>query len=257
MQQPRGFASYDEILTWLAAECGISVNYWVVYDLVRRRWKAKLKATRPSHAKQDPEAVEHFPQRLAWALRKAVRVAPDLHLRYWVEDESRFGLKPIFRRRIADCGVPPVTVHHWQFEWVWLYGFVEPLSGESFFWECSHLDHVCFGQVLSTFATLYPEDMHIVQLDQRTVHRTPKLQIPPNVAFYFQPPYSPELNPIEQLWAVLKGRLANRLWWGLEDLQQALSHQLQQLTKASLRSLMQRTELWEALAWAEMPLQAT
>ena len=141
------------------------MNYWVVYALVRRRWKAKLKATRPSHAKQDPEAVEQFPERLAWALRKSVRVAPDLHLRYWVEDESRFGLKPIFRRRITACGVSPVTVHHWQFEWVWLYGFVEPLSGESFFWECSHLDHVCFGQVLSTFATLYPEDMHIVQLD--------------------------------------------------------------------------------------------
>lgn len=109
---------------------------------------------------------------------------------------------------------------------------------------------------MSAFAAIYPEDMHIVQLDQSMVHRTANLQIPPNEAFYFQLPYSPDLNPIEQLWAVLKGRLSNCLWLNLKDLQQALSYQLGQLTKASLRSLMQRTELVEALAWAGMPFKA-
>ncbi|NER84658.1 MAG: IS630 family transposase, partial [Leptolyngbya sp. SIO1D8] len=169
LEQPRGFASYGDIVTWLASECGICVNYWVVYDLVRRRWKAQLKSSRPSHVQQDVEAVEQFPERTAWALRKAVWVAPDLHLRYWVEDESRFGLKPIFRRRMTARGVPPVALHHWQFEWRWLYGFVEPLSGESFFWECSHLDHPCFGFVLEAFAKQYPDDRHMIQLDRSAV----------------------------------------------------------------------------------------
>ncbi|NER78899.1 MAG: hypothetical protein F6K42_24305, partial [Leptolyngbya sp. SIO1D8] len=50
-----------------------------------------------------------------------------------------------------------------------------------------------------------------------------------------------------------KGRLANRDWLDLEELQQALSDQLRQLTKPALRSLMQRHELVEALAWAGMP----
>lgn len=138
------------------------------------------------------------------------------------------------------------------FEWLWLYGFVEPLTGESFFWECSHLDHQCFGYVLETFAQQYPNDMHIIQLDRSAVHRAQKLQVPPNIAFYFQPPDSPELNPIEQLWALLKGRLANRHWC-LEELQDALSQQLQQLTPVALRSLMQWHERVEALAWAGMP----
>lgn len=48
MNQPRGFAGYGEIVTWLASEYGICVNYWVVYDLVRCRWKAKLKAAHPA-----------------------------------------------------------------------------------------------------------------------------------------------------------------------------------------------------------------
>ena len=65
-------------------------------------------------------------------LRKAIRVAPDLRCRYWVENESRFGLKPTFRRRITARGMSPVALHHWQSEWVWLYNWVEPLVGSSF-----------------------------------------------------------------------------------------------------------------------------
>ncbi|NER83006.1 MAG: helix-turn-helix domain-containing protein [Leptolyngbya sp. SIO1D8] len=28
LEQPRGFATYGQIVTWLASECGICVNYW-------------------------------------------------------------------------------------------------------------------------------------------------------------------------------------------------------------------------------------
>ena len=135
---------------------------------------------------------------------------------------------------------------------------MEPLTGESFFWEYSRLDHPCFGDVLAAFAREYdhPDDMHIIQLDQSAVHRAADLKIPENVAFYFQPPYSPELNPIEQLWALLKGRLSNRLWFDLNELQQALSHQLRQLTRDSLRSLTLRQTLIEAFSWAGMLGQA-
>ena len=92
------------------------MNYWVVYDLVRKRWGAKLKQPRPSHSQQDSEAADEFPHRVMSQLRKAVRVAPDLQLRYWVEDESRFGLKPIHRRRITARGVAPTVTEYWRFE---------------------------------------------------------------------------------------------------------------------------------------------
>lgn len=250
LQQPRGFASYGEIVDWLASECGIQVKYWVVYDLVRKRWGAKLKRPRPCHSKQDSEAVDEFPHRLMSQLRKAVRVAPDLTLRYWVEDESRFGLKPILRRRITARGIAPIALEYWRFEWLWLYGFVEPLTGESFFWEFSRLDRVCFEYVLDRFVEMYPDDMHVIQMDRSAVHTTPKLVIPENVAFCFQPAYSPELNPIEQLWSQLKGKLANRQWFDFDELKRALSHQLRCLTKTGLRSLMQRNSLVNAFDYA-------
>jgi len=252
LQQPRGFASYGDIVDWLASECGIQVQYWVVYDLVRRRWGAKPKRPRPCHSKQNSEMVDEFPHRLMSQLRKAVRVAPDLQLRYWVEDESRFGLKPILRRRITARGVAPIALEYWRFEWVWLYGFVEPLTGESFFGEFSRLDRVCFEYVLDRFTEAYPEDMHVIQMDRSAVHTTPKLVVPENVAFCFQPAYSPELNPIEQLWSQLKGKLANRQWFDFDELRRELSHQIRTMTHAGLRSLMQRNSLLNAFDHAEL-----
>ena len=82
------------------------------------------------------------------------------------------------------------------------------------------------------------------------VHTTPKLVVPSNVTFYLQPAYSPELNPIEQLWSQLKGKLANRQWFDFEELRRELSHQIRQLTTAGLRSLMQRNRLINAFDYA-------
>ena len=252
LNQPRGFASYGEIVTWLASQCAVRVELLSGLPLGPVALESEIENAHPSHAQQDSEAVAAFPERLSWKLRLAVHIAPDLHIRYWVEDESRFGLKPIYRRRIITKGVAPIALQKWYFERVWLYGFVEPLTGESFFWEYSCLDHQCFGEVLAAFVREYahPDDMHIIQLDQSAVHLAAGLTIPPTVAFYFQPPYSPELNPIEQLWALLKGRLSNRLWFDLDELQQALSHQLRQLTRSALRSLTLRHTLLETFFYA-------
>lgn len=55
--------------------------------------------------------------------------------RFWLQDESRFGLKTVTRRRVTSRGVRPVSKVQWQFEAYWLYGLAEPLTGETFFLE--------------------------------------------------------------------------------------------------------------------------
>ena len=37
------------------------------------------------------------------------------------------------------------------------------------------------------------------------------------------PPYSPELNPIERLWDIVKDRICNRVWADLEELTTAIN----------------------------------
>ena len=46
-------------------------------------------------------------------------------LRYWVQDESHFGLKTIMGRLITACGVKPIGKWQWIFKAFLLYGNVE------------------------------------------------------------------------------------------------------------------------------------
>ncbi len=89
----------------------------------------------------------------------------------------------------------------------WLYGLVEPLTGESFFWEFTHLNSVCFEIFLELFSETDPNELHIIQLDNGGLHKALSLNIPENIILLFQPPYSPQVNPIERLWEALKENL--------------------------------------------------
>ena len=74
------------------------------------------------------------------------------NIRYFVQDESRFGLKTIEGNRTTLKGVKPSGEWQWQFKAFWLYGAVEPLTGESFFWVFSDVETECYQKVLSEFA---------------------------------------------------------------------------------------------------------
>jgi transposase len=52
LRDPRGFAGYMQIRTWLAEEHHVSLSYSGVYALVRGKLRAKPKRPRPSHAKK-------------------------------------------------------------------------------------------------------------------------------------------------------------------------------------------------------------
>jgi len=62
LSQPEGFGSYTQVQQWLAETLNVEAEYATVHHLVRYRLGAKLKAARPVHAKQDPEARVAFQQ---------------------------------------------------------------------------------------------------------------------------------------------------------------------------------------------------
>jgi hypothetical protein len=53
----------------------------------------------------------------------------------FAQDESRVGLLPIVRRRMTAYGVQPIATVTHTFKPCYLYGAVEPLTGDSFFLE--------------------------------------------------------------------------------------------------------------------------
>ena len=87
----------------------------------------------------------------------------------------------------------------WDFIYLWLYGAVESLTGEGFFYEFTHLDTVCFEKFLELFASKYHEDLDIIPVDNGGFHNSLNLSRLENVILLFQPAYSAEVNPIERL----------------------------------------------------------
>lgn len=153
-------------------------------------------------------------------------------------------------RRITIAGVKPLGLEQRKYDYLWLYGLVEPASGESFFLEFSHLDGICFEKYLSVFSETFPDDLHIIQLDNGGLHRRLDLEIPQNIILLFQPPYCPELNPIERLWQHLKSQLRWRNFKDLEELRQKLREILNSLTTEVIASVTGWQFILEALSVA-------
>lgn len=63
---------------------------------------------------------------------------------------------------------------------------------------------------LAEIATHVPPDRHaVVILDQAGWHGAKALQVPDSMTLLPLPPYSPELNPVENLWQFLKHNFLN------------------------------------------------
>ena len=103
----------------------------------------------------------------------------------------------------------PRQILQWDYSCYYIYGLVDPVAGRSFFYEFSHFNCNCFGAFLEQFAIKHNQEIHIIQLDNAPVHTADKLIIPDNVILLFQPPYCPELNPIERVWQYIKQKLKN------------------------------------------------
>ena len=80
-----------------------------------------------------------------------------------MQDESRFGLHTIERKKITIKGVQPSGIHQYKYDYLWLYGLVEPITGTNFFEEWSHLNSDCFQSYLDSFSTKYSKDLHFIR----------------------------------------------------------------------------------------------
>jgi transposase len=158
-------------------------------------------------------------------------------VRIFCQDESRFGLLPIQRRRITMTGVKPLGAVQYGFENFYVYGAVEPTTGESFFLELPYLNSVNFQIFLNEFSHSYQETLNIILMDNGSCHTANSLVIPDNVVCLFLPPYSPELNPIERLWQDVKEQLAWVVAAALEELEDRVEMIITQYSKAAIRSL--------------------
>jgi transposase len=172
-------------------------------------------------------------------------------LKVFAQDETRLGLLPIVRRRITACGVQPIATVTHTFDSFYLYGAVEPTTGESFFLELPYLNTQMFQVWVDGFAAAFPDSFNIVVLDNGAFHKAKALRWPANAVPVFLPPYSPELNPIERLWRDLKDKLAELLTTTLDELSDTVCFLIQTYSHGTLKSLTSFTYFVQAVETAQ------
>jgi transposase len=188
--------------------------------------------------------VTIFPEQFTARLHTRLTEIPALSsrppvcpVRVFCEDERRFGLLPVQRRCLPLSGIKPVGTVQYCFENFYVYGAVEPTTGESFFLELPQLNTTNFQIFLNEFAHGYQNTLNIVLIDNGSCHTAKSLLLPDNVVCLLLPPYSPELYPIERLWREMKDQLAWLLAGQIEELAHHVERIIRPYSKRVIQSL--------------------
>jgi transposase len=224
------FRRVDDARGWLKSRFGLDKPQSTV-----RRWLGKLgaglKVVRPRHPKSDPGARSAFRSQLARRILAAVKAKVTDHrnrpLRLWVADEARFGLKPSHRRAWVTRGVRAHKSSLCRYEWQYVWAALQVGGGGSEFFYSNKADQAVSAVFLRQISQRDPRAVHVVIWDGAGFHPdNDGPGVPDNVVLVRQPPYSPELNPVEKLWDMLRDGLCNRTWRGLDDLMNAATRWL-------------------------------
>ena len=120
------------------------------------------------------------------------------------QDEAGFGRINKPKRCWCRKGIRPTVPCHHIREYRYAYGAVEPVTGESFFLVLPNCDTICMNVYLDELSKAYSCDTILLVCDGASWHRSKGLKVPDNIRMLSIPPYTPEMNPIEQIWKQLR-----------------------------------------------------
>lgn len=168
-------------------------------------------------------------------------------MRILFQDEAGFGRinKPKYCRCTKEVR-PPVPCHHIR-EYRYVYGAVEPLTGENFFLVLPYCNTENMNVFMEELSKEYKEDLLLLACDGASWHKSIKLKIPENIRITHIPPYTPEMNPIEQIWKQLRSMgFKNEVFRTLEHVVDRLCSTINALTKEKIKRITHRD--WIGLA---------
>lgn len=154
-------------------------------------------------------------------------------IKLFFQDEGRFGRMGHLVGCWAPGGMRPHLEHQIVRQYTHVFSAVCPEDGESFSLILPYADTEAMTIFLDAFSKTYSNYRTIVVMDQAAWHKSKKLGWYGNVQIVFQPPYSPELNPVEHLWEHIREKYFwNRSWNSIDELQDALVSALQEISEA-------------------------
>jgi transposase len=175
----------------------IECSYSTVVRLLHEKGYV-LKVPQPWPDRQD----EHLREKFRADLRA---LAQDESVELWYGDETGIDGEPKPRRGWAIKGSKPRVVHNGDHVRLNILGAVCPRTGEFFAIEASHCDTDVFQAFLDEAArSLTPaRKRNILILDNAAWHKRKSINWHFLEPLYL-PPYSPDFNPIERIWLIMK-----------------------------------------------------
>jgi len=154
------------------------------------------------------------------------------------EDEAGFGRINKPKRCWCKKGVRPITPCHHIREYRYAFGAVSPEDGKSFFLVMPNCDTICMNIFLDELSKKFPEDLIMLAADNAGWHHSKTLEIPDNIVIFPLLPYTPEMNPIEQVWKEIRKRgFKNKIFQTLEKVVDRLCDTINSLTATMIKSI--------------------
>ena len=162
------------------------------------------------------------------------------------QDEAGFGR--INRPKTCWCpkGIrPSVPCHHIR-EYRYAYGVVDPISGDSHFLVMPSSNTVCMNTFLKTLSDQYADDQILLICDGAPWHKSKTLVVPDNIHLQHIPPYTPEMNPIEQVWREIRtDGFRNEVFKTLGNVVDRLCDTICNLTKDTIKRITGRKWIFD------------
>ena len=163
----------------------------------------------------------------------------------WFQDEHRIGQQGSLTRIWAHKGSRPRVVRQQQFIYSYIFGAVCPAEDKGAAVIMPYANTHAMQVHLEEIAQNVSEGKHaVVVLDKAGWHVSKDLKIPENISLLALPPYSPELNPQEQVGRQMKHNdLANRGFKNYPEVVKACSAAWNRIVNSpgTIRSLCSRT----------------
>jgi transposase len=201
-----------------------------VYKLLHRLGYNDLMP-RPQHPDSSPEAQAFFREIVVEHIEAIAAAHPDEVIQVWHQDEARFGQQGTLTRVWARRGSRPRRRRQNGRESLYVLTATCAASGAAFGLIMPELDTAVVNQFLAEFSRqLAPGVRAVLLWDNAPYHVGGDLVVPANVSLIGLLPYSPELNPVENLWHYLRAHhWSNRVYADYDALLEAATEAWRQV----------------------------
>jgi transposase len=153
-------------------------------------------------------------------------------------DEASFGRISELSHCWCPDDVRPTVPCHRVREYVYAFGAVDPVNGDDYFIITPNCNTAWMNKFLAVLSDKFKDDYIVLCCDRASWHTTSKLETQDNIVMFYLPPYTPEMNPIEQIWKeVRKDGFKNTLFNSLKDVMDKLEITLNSFTKDDVKSV--------------------